>query len=280
MTDAILTVSIIVTTYERPDALDRVLDSLSRLDTKPAEVLIADDGSKASTAECIRRWQEKFPCPLVHVWQADEGFRAAAARNRAVAQASGDYLVFLDGDCLVFADFARQHMSLAEPGKFVVGNRVLLNPELTLATLAGVERPTGWSARAWIGARLSGRVNRVIPLLRLPADARWRHRRPGEWRGARTCNLALWRKDFMAVNGFDETYQGWGHEDADLVARLIRHGVRRKDGHFAVPVLHLWHRENPRGTEAENFARLQQVLRGERDVVAARGVDQYPARAT
>lgn len=271
--------SIVVTTYERPDALDRVLHSLSCQATLPHDVLIADDGSKEPTAACIRRWQPAFPCPLIHVWQADEGFRAAAARNRAVAQATGDYLVFLDGDCLVFPDFVQRHAGLAENGMFVVGNRVLMSPELTLAVLGSVDQPTSWSARAWIGARLSGRVNRLLPLLRLP-DGRWRHRRPREWRGARTCNLALWRRDFLAVNGFDETYQGWGHEDADLAARLIRHGIWRKDGHFATPVLHLWHGENPRGNEAENLARLQQVLRGERASIAARGVDQYMTSAS
>jgi predicted glycosyltransferase involved in capsule biosynthesis len=115
----------------------------------------------------------------------------------------------------------------------------------------------------------------LAPILTL-GDGNWRKRRSSEWRGARTCNLGVWRADFAKVNGFDERYEGWGHEDADLVARLIASGVQRKDGHFAVPVLHLWHRENDRSQEPANVRRLEQVLANAgRDNVAAKGLSQY-----
>lgn len=267
-------VSVVVTTYNRPDALDAVLAALIRQSDLPLEVLVADDGSGEATRACVRAWQAQAPFALRHVWHEDNGFRAAAIRNRAAAQAQGDYLVFLDGDSVPFADFVARHAALAEAQRFVSGNRLLLSETLTRQVLAGSEQPLQWSCWRWLGARLRGRVNRLLPLLRLP-DGRWRDRVQHEWRGARTCNLALWRDDFVRINGFDEDYAGWGHEDADLAVRLMRAGVLRKDGRHAVPVLHLWHAENPRDNEALNRERLQAVLEEQRPMRAQRGVDQY-----
>jgi len=169
-------------------------------------------------------------------------------------------------------DFLGRHLAFSADGCFVVGNRILLSPGLTDETEAGRVDPLSFSAAEWVGARLRGDVNRLLPLVRLP-DGAWRLRRGGRWQGARTCNLALWRKDFLAVNGFDESYRGWGHEDADLVVRLLRHGLLRKDGHFGVPVLHLWHRESARDEEPQNIARLREVLAGGRPLSTARGAN-------
>jgi glycosyltransferase involved in cell wall biosynthesis len=269
-----MNLSVIVTTYNRPDALACVLMSLAGQNLPPSEILVADDGSAAATAACVRDWQQRLPCPLHHVWQPDDGFRAAMARNRAAAQASGDYLVFIDGDCMVFPDFTERHRALAESGWFVAGNRLLLDAELTRSTLHGEADPVSWPAWRWLVARGQGRVNRLAPLLRLPGGS-WRKHRAGQWRGVRTCNLGLWRRDLLSVNGFDESFAGWGHEDADLAVRLIRSGVKRKDGQFSVPVLHLWHQENPRALEGENYARLMATLNGERDTRSPQGIDQY-----
>lgn len=265
-------VTLIVTTYNRPDALDRVLASIAELSPAPAEVVVADDGSGPETAAVIRAWQARLP--LIHVWHPDQGFRAAEARNRAVAASRSEYLIFLDGDCLVFPDFVGRHLELAEPGRMLVGNRVLLSLELTEAILAGKTNPTSWSGVDWWRARREGRINRLLPLLRLPGRG-WRLRRPLRWQGVHTCNLGLWRRDFVAVNGFDERYQGWGHEDADLAIRLMQAGILRKDGQYGVPVLHLWHRENDRGNEAENRRRLDEVLNGSRPQRAALGLDRH-----
>lgn len=268
-----ITSTIILTTYNRPDALHKVLCSLTQQIVLPNEVLVADDGSGPETAKCIQFWQEQAPFPLHHVWQPDRGFRAAAARNGAIARSSADYLIFLDGDCLVFSDFLRRHLGLAEPGWFVVGNRVLLNQDLTQRILAGLENPLQWPPWRWLRARGRGQSNRLAPLLRL-SDGAWRKCRRWRWQGARSCNLGVWRNDVVAVNGFDECYQGWGHEDADFVARLLRSGCRRKDGQFAVPVAHLWHMENDRSEEKKNKTRLQRVLEDRNTVRAILGIEQ------
>jgi len=268
--------SVIVTTYNRPDALRAVLRSLAVQTNKAFEVLVADDGSRDETALAIAEEARDFPVPLVHLWQEDDGFRAAAARNMAVAASRGDYLVFVDGDCVLRPDFVALHRALAEPAWFVAGNRVLLSKDFTAKALqTPIVELHGDSRLSWLGRRFSGAINRWLPLCFIPGQA-WRKRQPQRWQGARTCNLALWRSDFDAINGFDEAFRSWGHEDADLAIRLLHAGVQRKDGRFATAVLHLWHHENDRSNLAENERRLAAIIASERRRAEV-GIDTYNA---
>ena len=77
-----------------------------------------------------------------------------------------------------------------------------------------------------------------------------------DWKGAKTCNLALWKKDFENINGYDENYIGWGREDSDLVVRLINNKIFRKEAIFSTGVLHLKHKINSR----ENFSKNDKLL--------------------
>src|SRR5512141_1388653 len=127
-------ISVIVTTYNREDALEAVLRSLAAQTDRNFEVIVADDGSKAPTAALVESWKAKgtkIGQRLEHVWHEDRGFRAAEIRNRAILAARGEYVVFLDGDCIARPDFVATHRRLAERGWFVTGNRILLSPELT-----------------------------------------------------------------------------------------------------------------------------------------------------
>jgi len=249
--------AVIVTTYNRPDALRLVLNALANQSVLADQVVVADDGSTQSTADCIASFQDKLP--LVHAWQADQGFRAAAARNLAVSRSVCDYLIFLDGDCVVPHDFIEKHQRLAEQGWFVAGNRILLTPGLTQHVIEEQTELSAWSTYQWFWQSYRGGCNRWTPRVYVPGQF-WRKQRPTRWQQARTCNLALWRQDFHAVNGFDETYNGWGHEDADLAVRLIRQGVFHKEGRYATAVFHLWHAENDRSQTQENVTRLNAIL--------------------
>jgi glycosyltransferase involved in cell wall biosynthesis len=256
-------ISVIVTTYNREDALDAVLRSLARQNDSDFEVIIADDGSGEATAKLVDAWKAKFSRRLDHVWHADRGFRAAEIRNRAILAARGVYCVFLDGDCIVRPDFVAAHRRLAEPGWFVTGNRVLLSAGLTTKVLREKLTPEAWSLRRWFAERWRGDVNRLSALLHLPIGP-LRRIRQRVWQGARSCNLAIWRADLDRVDGFDADYSGWGKEDSDIIVRLLHAGLRRKDGTFATGVLHLWHREADRSQLSKNELKLAGVAAGDR----------------
>ena len=256
-------ISVIVTTYNREDALDAVLRSLAGQIDENFEVIVADDGSAPGTAGLVDSWKAKFGRRLEHVWHADRGFRAAEIRNRAILAARGAYCVFLDGDCIVRPDFVGTHRRLAEPGWFVTGNRVLLAPDLTMTVLREKQTPEAWSAARWLAERWRGGVNRLSALLHLPLGP-LRRVRQRMWQGARSCNLAIWRSDLDRVDGFDADYSGWGKEDFDIIVRLLRAGVRRKDGAFATGVIYLWHAEADRSQLVENEVKLGEVITGDR----------------
>jgi glycosyltransferase involved in cell wall biosynthesis len=256
-------ISVIVATYNREDALGAVLRSLSRQTDRHFEVIVADDGSRAATAGTVENWRPRLPVTLKHVWHEDLGFRLAEIRNRAIRAASGGYCVFLDGDCITRADFVAAHRRLAEPGYFVTGNRILLSRALSERVLTRGLELECWRLVDHFPSRWRGDLNRVAPLLRLPLGPlrKFGGRR---WQGARGSNMAFFRDDLERVDGFDASYTGWGREDSDLLVRLIRSGLRRKNGRFATGVLHLWHSESARSGLSENETKFDLVLRSDR----------------
>ena len=265
--------AVIITTYNRPDALAAVLDGYCAQRARDFELLIADDGSKDETRELVAQYTKQAPFPVHHVWQEDRGFRAGAARNRALVQTDADYVIFSDGDCVPPSFFVERHRALSERGYFLAGNRILLSKSYTAQALQMRVALHRVSTLQWLRAWQRRDVNRALPLLRLP-DALFRKRQTQRWEGVKTCNLSAWRADLVRVNGFDERYSGWGLEDSDLVIRLLHAGVRHKSARFAAPVFHLWHHENDREQLAENQRRLDEILASDR-VTAAVGLDQY-----
>ncbi len=263
-------ISIIVTTYNRDDALDAALRALAHQSDRNFEIVIAEDGMRPETARVINHWASRLPVPVKHVRHEHRGFRGGEIRNRGIHASAGVLCIFLDGDCLASADFVAAHRRLAEPGWFVTGNRILLSRELTVAVLAGQVAAEEWGFAALLRERVRGGINRLLPTLRLPLGALRRLHRE-DWEGAQTCNLAVMRGDLDRIDGFDSTYTGWGLEDSDLVVRLLHAGVRRKDGRFATGVLHLWHPQNDRSQLPTNRKRLDEVLSGTR-VRAHRGL--------
>jgi glycosyltransferase involved in cell wall biosynthesis len=261
-------ISVIVATFNRPDALDAVLRSLADQSDDEFEVVVADDGSGTETALVVKEWSTHLR--LRHVWHEDNGFRLAEIRNRAIRVSSGRYCVFLDGDCVVRPSFVAAHRRLAEPGYFVTGNRVLLSPAFTQHALRNGLPLHRFSLTRWLGLRALGAVNRIAPLIHLPLG-QLRQLKASRWRGARGSNMAFWRGDLDRVDGFDAAFSGWGREDSDIFVRMMRAGVRRKDGRFATGVLHLWHVEADRSQLADNERHLAEVLRDQR-VQATRGL--------
>jgi glycosyltransferase involved in cell wall biosynthesis len=241
--------SVIVTTFAWPRALDAVLRSLAEQSDRGFEVVVADDGSDAATAEVVAEWRPAFDDRLVHAWQPDEGFRLARARNLGALAARGDTLVFLDGDCIVRRRFISSLRKAARPGWFLAGKRVQLGEPFSQAVLERQLAIGRWSLLTWLR---NGRSELDGWRHLTPIDRRrpWRPRLPdfapdGEAYGFLT---VVSRRDFEAVNGFDLRYVGWGDQDVDLAIRLQRRGLRCGFAGPASTVLHLAHPSRIRAT--------------------------------
>src|SRR5664280_2768383 len=214
-------IAVIVTTYNRPDALALALEGYLSQKDKDFELMVADDGSTIETEKIITYYQKKNLINIRHVWQEDKGFRDAAIRNRAIAETSADYVIFSDGDCVPLPDFVGQHKYLAEKNWFVAGSRILLSSVFTLNVLKEQIPVYNWGMNQWITARIKKDINRLSPFISLPISNLLRKVTPNSWNGVMTCNMAVSRKDLIKVNGFNEDYVGWGLEDSDLVIRLL-----------------------------------------------------------
>lgn len=267
-------VSVVVITYNWPEALERVLDGLARQTTLPYEVIIADDGSGAATAEVIARRAADFPVPLRHQWQDDLGFRAARARNRGIAASRGDYIILLDGDMLVHPQFIADHLMLAERGYFLQGGRLKATPEESRRLLAG-GKPV---FAPWVKANFDEfDGTRRLYAFRAPWLARWKARSRNGGR-VMSCNMSFWRDDLLRVNGFDERMEGYGAEDRELAARLENAGVRRRALKWCALAVHLWHdSRSPPDVDDMSLPnnRLFFATRNEGIRRCERGIDQH-----
>lgn len=230
-------ISLVILTYNWPEALELTLESVSRQRQLPDEVLIADDGSGRATTEVVERWRKVLGVPLRHLWQEDAGFRAARCRNRAIAASTGDYVILLDGDMILHKDFVADHQMLAAPGFFLQGGRLKASVGESQRLLAGGKAKFApWIDAAFHdfdGARRQYAFRQPL-LARLKARSR---------RGGRvmSCNMSFWRQDLVRVNGFDERMEGYGAEDRELVERLQNIGLRRRPLKWAALAVHLWH---------------------------------------
>ena len=244
-------ITVIVSTYNRPDTLEKVLEGLLGQTVLPHEVLVADDGSGVPTRTMLDTWIRSHPGLRVrHLWHPDDGFRKTIILNQAVLESTGDYLVFTDGDCVPHPRFVEDHAALAEPGCWVQGRRCFVSEGWV-----GRFRPGRTPVVAWM---LLGRIHGAMKGLRLPLP--W-VRRDQAQRGIIGCNMAAWREDVMAINGFDEAYTGWGiGEDSDLGTRLYHLGRRRKFVYGRAVTYHLDHPPAPKDHVQGSLDRLRRTI--------------------
>lgn len=252
--------TVVVSTYERPEALDVVLRALSEQSETNFDVVVADDGSGSETASVVRAWQGgRFGRRLTHVWHTDEGFRAARARNLGALARDSGALVFLDGDCVPRRDFVRATRAAARPGWFAVGRRLLLSPAFTGRVLEQELPIQRWSVARWLPERrhhsgmavLTARDRRKVGRLSVPEFVPDRNA---------YSPLFVTAADFERVNGYDMRYEGWGEEDVDLAIRLRRLGLRCGHLGSSGTVLHLWH-PSLVDTQRPNWWLLQETER-------------------
>jgi len=256
-------ISLIITTYDRPDALSKVFDGLKRQTQPPGEIIIADDGSGAPTQELIAKWASKMPAPLRHIRQENEGYRRTIILNQCLAAARGSYFVILDGDCVPHAKFIVDHAGLAEKGCWVQGRRCYVRQSKVRFFAIDSTPVLRWMAQGKITGWPKG-VRLPVPIIR----------RDTAQRGILGCNMGFWRDDAMAVNGFDEEYTGWGGEDSDIGTRFYHLGLKRKFVYGRAILYHLNHPWVDRKRPEDVQRRLQATIDSDK-VRCERGVGQY-----
>ncbi len=258
-------ITVAVITYNWPEALELVLRALAVQSELPHEVIVTDDGSQPATRALLERMATDYPVRLVHLWQPDDGARMSRARNRAIAAAQGDYVILLDGDMVVERHFIADHRAFARRGCFVQGSRVLTNAGLSSRLLEQGQAMPGFFSRG---------VERRRHTLRLPALAAW-YAKPGrKRRGIKSCNMAFWREDLIAVNGFNEAMTGWGREDTELAVRAFHLGLLRRDLRFSALATHLHHRTRKHVVDNPND-RILEATKAGRLVCCELGLDQH-----
>jgi glycosyltransferase involved in cell wall biosynthesis len=236
-------VSLIVTTYNRPDALLLVLKSIERQSSLPSEIIIADDGSNNDTREVIYNFQSSSSLKIIHSWQKDDGFRAAKSRNKAIAKSSSEYIILIDGDTILHSEFVQDHINNAQVSFFIQGKRVLLTKKATNNLL---ERKN--IKLSFLSKGIQNRQNAIYSALLSKLFSK----KTILLRGIKTCNMSFFKKDCINVNGFNNNIEGWGREDSEYAARLLNSGIKRKNLRFNAIQFHLWHAENIRGSLRQN----------------------------
>lgn len=247
---------VIVSTYNRPNALKKVLDGLLGQTRIPDEVIIADDGSDDETRQAVQPYLDKHGEIFRHVWHEDKGFRAARVRNLAIKSSSSDYLIFLDGDCIPGKHYVLDHWQLAREGFFFQGKRIIISQ----AVSAGFVFSDTLSVFKQLKLALTGGLSNAHHIIRIPILPAFT---TSKLSGIRSCNMGIFKKDLIAVNGFNEAFKGWGREDSELVVRMYKYGIKRNEHPFRAVCYHLWHPENDRGNLEKNDALLEAAIRSE-----------------
>lgn len=249
--------SVIVSTYNSPRWLEKVLWGYSVQQHDDFEIVIADDGSTEDTSELIRHMAKESGLVIQHVWQHDDGFRKCRILNKAVLAAESDYLVFTDGDCIPRADFLAEHVRNAEPGYFLSGSYC----KLPMSTSEAITRDDILSGRCfdidWLRANGLPRNRKNLKL----AAPRKRAGLLNYLTTAR-CNFkgsngSAWKADVLRVNGFDER-MAWGGEDREFGVRLRNAGVKPRHVRYNAICVHLDH---DRAYRNEDIVRSNRQLR-------------------
>ena len=258
-------VSLIITTYNRPEVLSLIFKSIEDQTICPDEIIIADDGSGNSTKECVEDFQRSSSISIIHSWQEDRGFRVAKSRNKAIAKSNYEYIILIDGDVILHEKFIENHLKHAEKNFFVQGQRVLVNESITKKIINNQYKNLFLFSRG-----LKNRKNAIYSAFLSKIFLT----RKNVLNGIKTCNLAFYKSDCINVNGFNNEIEGWGREDSEFVARLFNNNVCRKNIHFNMIQFHLWHQDSSREVLQKNNIILQKAIESKLNW-CDNGINQY-----
>ncbi|PCJ60514.1 MAG: glycosyl transferase [Planctomycetota bacterium] len=226
--------SLIISTYNWPEALTLVLKSAMNQSALPDEIIIADDGSTKETKLLIQDFFADISLPIYHIWHEDNGFRKAAILNKAIEKAQYDYIIQVDGDCIMHPHFIKDHLASAQLGTYLFGARVNIQQSKLEALFQKQLVEFSFFDRG-----IKKRFRSVyLPFLNR-LDKR-KHNVSPKFRG---CNCSYWRQDAININGYNEDFKGWGREDSEFIIRLHNNGILGKRLKFNGIVHHIFHPE-------------------------------------
>ena len=233
-------ISVIITTYNQPKWLAKVLAGYAYQTFMDFEMIVADDGSANETAAVVVAAMSQYPYPIRHLWQPDDGFRKCRILNKAILQARAGYLVFSDGDCIPRNDFLETHATNCAPGTYLSGGYVKLPKTPSDAIdMSVIERGDHCRYR-WLRQHGLNRFDNIRKLCVRGYVAHWMNRFSGVRAGWHGHNASCWKDDAIRVNGFDER-MGWGGEDREFGYRLVNSGVQPRRIRYTAICVHLDH---------------------------------------
>lgn len=257
-------VSLIITTYNRPKALTLVMQSAIRQTRLPDEIIIADDGSTNETRDAVLEFADSVSIPVVHSWHEDDGFRLSESRNRAIASARYDYIILVDGDMVLDKNYIEDHCNAAKEGVMYVNSRTFLNEYITNQMELRQSLPKIRLFSKYID---KSRFNNIrIPYLwKLLPEIKSYNKAKGY--------MGFWRKDCIAINGFDQDYKGWGREDSDFLLRMMNNNIKARKLKYSALAYHLWHNEANRDNFNKNHEMMEKVIR-DKTIRCKNGLDK------
>ena len=260
--------SLIISTYNWPNALRLCLTSVLEQSVLPSEVIIADDGSTQETAQVINEFQQNTPVEIKHIWHPDDGFRLAAIRNKAIAKVTCDYIIQIDGDLILHPHFVADHQALKKEGYFVAGSRVMLSKKSTQPLLEN--KSTNLNKYAYPRLDMNGIRNSILRrFLATRYKAKGKHTFY-----VKGCNMAFFKADLLKVNGYNEAFTGWGSEDREIAIRLINAGVKKQFLKNGGICYHLFHPSPSKETELRNEKMMNDAIFS-RSIWATEGLKKY-----
>jgi glycosyltransferase involved in cell wall biosynthesis len=249
--------SIIISTYNSPVWLEKVLYGYNNQTYRMFEVVIADDGSTAETSEMLERLQKEVFFPIIHVWHKDDGFQKTKILNKAILNCTSPYIIMSDGDCIPRKDFVEQHVKFRVEGCFLSGGYF----KLPLTISKAITREDIYTEHcfdiSWLKKKglktsfknsklTSGPIKAAILNALTPTTATWNGH-----------NSSGWKDDIIAVNGFDERMQ-YGGEDRELGERMMNNGIKGKQIRYSAVCVHLDH---PRGYVTDEMLAKNRAIR-------------------
>lgn len=233
-------ISIIISTYNAEAWLEKVLWSYHAQTFRNFEIVIADDGSKQPTLDLINKMKSLVSFPITHVWHEDNGFQKCMILNAALLKCKADYVLMSDGDCMAREDFIQVHVNKRKQGYFLSGGYYKLPMDISQDITKDDILNQNCFKLEWLlnrGLKKSFKNNKLTAkgikqkLLNsfTPSTASWNGH-----------NASGWKKDILAVNGFDERMQ-YGGEDRELGERLVNYGIKPIQIRYSAICLHLDH---------------------------------------